>query len=353
MFDLLRIIGPSLPGPLVDVEDLRLIEKLSGNLPPLGWGGFECPLGPKRGRVDFHQGLTGIADARSLARSELLAPLTGQNREWQRIRDLCRQWGDDLDPALSVLGRVGLEYDIGQTGAPVPPPSVFWSFRHPDDGIIDRRSQLEAMLAVSRLLTGDADPPPFHSDLTDLQRRLPEESTILHAGIMLGRRDAPLRVNVWGLELDAISSFVAELDRGHKVTDIDSFVTSVSGQVNSIVIGFEIGPSASGIVGLECLVDHTDTSPSDWMPLFQNLEGRGLSTLAQREAVLSWPGRDDPATSATSWPDHLIIRSLQQPPGRMSTIVRSISHVKIAVPVDGEPAAKVYLEYDHSWFELE
>ncbi|HKV08670.1 MAG TPA: hypothetical protein VJ725_11060 [Thermoanaerobaculia bacterium] len=284
---------------------------MAGDLPGDGLGVLELRLGPAPALIDLSIRLREASQARRMAGRVALP----------HLRSFLTRWPEGV---LSLW----LEFDLDREPDPVPcvklPPDASPSWIA--DSLLPQlhgkplaREQRDRFLACHREI-----PAPGH---------------LLYVFSLLPRGIEAVRMEVYGLEIDDIQSFLGRIapDSLPRISGI----TPLFAEVERLHLSFDIAPE--GIlprIGLEGSFPRLPRREPRWAELFGRLTQRGLCSPDKGEAVLAWPGSETFWTAPAAWPVETV--------GARGFCVRGLSHVKVVSAPDREPEAKAYLSFGYA-----
>ena len=342
----LGVVLPHLPTVLANPDTLPRVQQLAAALPPIPLGGFEFRLAPNDGQVDLLQCIKAGAGAPEMLAGFVAATPLSNRVEWQRLREFCLSWVDPASPLHDAIRDIWLEFDLDGTAATHPPlPSVFMSLNIK----IPSAEALAVVEFALPLLLGKEVATPLREKLRQCFHVSADYAIVSHVGLMLSRALEGFRVNVPRLSRDVIPTFLRRLGWSAPTTELEEWLAAVSEQVGYITLNLDIGARIYPRIGLECSFNDERLPDKRWAPFLDYLVARGLCAADKRDALLYWWGSDSPQTASQSWPQHLILSSLLQPPDKFGVIGRRSSHVKL-VYQPGQPLqAKGYIGFGHLW----
>jgi len=318
---------------LLDANARRQVEELGPRLVfHASAVGFEIRLGETASRVDL-----GVAIRRADAtRPWTTARMNAHARSgWERLEALRAAWREPASALSREVPHIFLEFDSDDAGISEV-PSVFLSFDPPLAGATGRddarpvtpdRHGVAATREALGLLLGDQT-PSVHDALLRCFAALPPNGYLLHAGCMLGREPATLRILVVLRPAD-VSGYLAAIGRSRCLPSIETTLHDLdrAGLVRGEV-ELQIDPLAAddSAVDVEVSGLDGDTGLADLAALLRHLVDRQVCSRQCREALLRWP-------------ETLLARSRQA----ACVCERRVSHVKLRIADGRVRSAKAYL----------
>jgi hypothetical protein len=258
--------------------------------------------------------------------------------QWQALRDFSKAWARGTPP-LDAIDIVYLEQDFDAEGAGMP-PAVFFNFVGQGAMTTPTASHIrDRHVALVRRLSGQfgwrLTPATFRT-LERFVELAPDRSELPYFGIMTSRADHPLRLSV-RLSPDQMTSleFLSRLDwrepEGRLAWILEEMakIPGLRPPVLAVDVIDEIRPR----IGLEYITGECGRrNIARFTAAIGRLTELGLCTDAKGAALYDW-------LSFGSGPLASFL-------GRSTSMVRSVSHVKIVVEPAGV-SAKAYLECSH------
>lgn len=327
---------------------------LAGTLAPIHRAGFECRLERDDEQVDLQQGVR-CRDGEPQALADFIAARLGgvdsrQKQSWQALAEVCRAYGEPGSPLAEALSELWLEFDVPSVSADGTAgfdlsrisPSVFARVR-PGPRVAQNAA------VVFALLTKPREMRELERHLLRCTRACADGAYVSHIALMLGREPAALRLNVSGLSLRLLPSYLEAIGWPGPAAEMTRLSARLLEFVDSIVFALDIGAQVEPRLGLECFFSEWHALDPRWEYLLEYLVDSGLCADPKRKALLSWPGRVSPADAPGPWPEQLLISGLLQPPDRFGVLDRRLSHVKV-VHTPGSPLrAKAYFGFEPIW----
>lgn len=348
----LDLLAPHLAVELVPPDALASIWTIASLLPARYRGIFECRLGAKDARVDFHQCLlAGDGEPQALADQIATTQLNG-HETWQAIAQFCGHWSDPESEFGKVINNVWLEFDVPASLNDAPVPALFLTFGGEQSG--------ERSLSRYRAIANDAlgillTKPTSEQMLANVYRcaeQCPLGVGITHLGLMLSRPGSPLRLNVKGLAPDQLAGYLVAIEWPGSVEEATMHHAQLAAQVESLVVCLDVAETVSPNLGFECFTAKQQDGRAQWVPFLDWLVVQELCSPEKRGALLAWSGLIAADACQGLWPEDLIVQSLLRPPTDLSLFTKRISHVKVSLAPDGRLEAKGYLSFSHSWIDL-
>lgn len=316
--DWLSVVEPHLRQPLFDPDAVARLRRLAPDLPGDGLAILEVRLASSNA-VDLSLRLKTPSQARHMA----------ERMRLPHLRTLLLRWSE-MDGAFSPVRSLWLEFDLDQDSAGLPTPIVC--------------AKLAPNVDTTWLL--DSLFPALHGKpLTAEQRRLirfcrdeiPAPGSLLYAFSLLSRPGEALRLEIFGLEPDAITAYLHRIAPRADPRAAD--LAPLFEGVERIHLSFDIAEEILPRIGLEGSFHRLPHREPGWAGLFDRLVARGLCSPGKRNAALAWPGYDTFWTTPEAWP----VRAA----GIRGFCIRSLSHVKVVCQPGQELEAKVYLGMEY------
>jgi hypothetical protein len=334
--DWLRVVLPRLPGELCEPESRVRLLDLGRHLPGSCAAILEVRLTQPSRQVDLSLCLLDSGTARQVA-AAVPAPAA---------RRLLERWAaGDLPPVPSLW----LEWDLDErrpTGASLPTdePDV------PSPSVIAKL----AGAAEPDWLVGELLPALAGKPLAPPQRALagrclaavPPPGRLLYAFGLLGRPGQPLRLEICGLDLPALVSYLELFStaHAHRLARLAPLFADIA-QPERLHLSFDLLPDGAigPRFGVEGSLARLPRREPRWAALFERLVAAHLCDPARRDAVLAWPGWDSFRTAPEVWP---VAGLAQREGGLAGFCARALSHLKVVSRPDRPPEAKAYLAFN-------
>lgn len=338
MGDHIQVVSHALRPPLFSAEAMAHLRALADRLPSCSVGGFECRLGEKSPRVDFHVFLpTG---------SLRLIDTFRDHPGWQPLRDLAGLCADRASPVGRGVLNFVLEFDVEAPRDEIPAPSVFAALaRPPAPG---------AELATS-VVREQLRPTPLARLRQQVDRcldALVPGAFVNHAGAMTVREPRVVRLNVGGVGPDRVPQCLAAMGWDGDLEHIRSAVARLEPWTDSLDLALDV--SETGLMprlGFECFLHRQPADEPRWQGLLDQLVRLGLCAPDKAQALVRWPGVDRQGTSPGPWPLALVVADRILAERVVSFFVRRINHLKVIVDGGRMREAKAYLLFGHQWMD--
>lgn len=336
--DFLLLLLPNLDRALVGDAISRRIVSVARELPACAHGGFECRLAPDDDRVDLQVNLKPVHPPW----------LAGSRADpfWSRFEAFLADWMFDGSQAHLQISSLWLEFDLDVAETGLPMPSVFFTWQN------DTRTAGQIAPLVS-FLAGQAIGEQAARAAQGLMLALPSTARLSHLGVMFSRPDAPLRLNVEGLDRASVVPFLRTAgwpgDEAGLLSMLDEFAPACP----SVIMAFDAGTDGlEGSIGLECHPERDSRAPSAWaVPLLEQLCRRALCTRGKAEGVAHWRGVTWRARHRGAWPSELEWPDRFFASSSESAFLRYLNHIKLTLRHDHRVLAKAYLAWEHRWPE--
>jgi Prenyltransferase and squalene oxidase repeat len=344
----LELVLPSLPPELAGGQAIPWLRAVAGVLPPIHRAGFECRLDGDDPVVDLQQGVFA-ADREPERLARFLAAAEPLSDAWRAVRRLAERWAAPGDPLHGPVSEVWLELDAPgpRDGSPLSladaSPSVF--------ALLDGGGAAgeEAAGEFLRAVLGEDGAAAHTSAVARCARACPAPAGITHAGAMLGRPFAAIRLHVSRVPLGGLEGLLAGVGWEPQPGPALSAAALLLDYGDSVIVCLDILAGRVVRVGLECFFDQKHGLDRRWPALLERLVASGLCSRAKAQALLRWPGTLTPLDSPGPWPDDLIVASLSRPEESFGVIDRRLSHVKLTVTPGLPLAAKAYFGFGNVW----
>ncbi len=345
--DTLQSLSGYFPESLVSGTEFDKIVSIGKHFPSLMSMGaaFETRLGDPTPQLDLFFAINrdnrGVLKD-SIPRS-LLDPKLFSHPVWQQIRVLFSTWnisGSDLD---MFINRLFLEFDLDGVTPDIPVPAVFMQIRDtfylkdpdlPQNGFKDAHNLETGWIfeALSTLKNG-----PISSGASANTRRcfnnLLPGTCIDHIAIMASRTPDAIRINVNGLDLEQLYSYLESIGLGSRKTQLKDVLPGLAKLVDHLVLAIDISDSFSPRIGIELRFPKGERSiynETKWDLLLDKLVSLGLCIKEKKEGLMEWGGRS---------------RELFDPELCRFMIFRYLDLIKLVFNPNRPPSAKAYFSF--------
>jgi hypothetical protein len=340
-----EILDPHIKPSLISAEYVSAIRRVAGLFPTFvpNVFGFESRLNNNSSRTDFAINMTAKG-------SELLAwklfdqsqpEVFRQDERWKRVSHFFQEWGKTNSSPFADANSVWLEFDMDRLSAAQLVPSVvlfaYWldSF---NSKMVVQRPLNWLTGTILPILRGAALPDYLERNfLQCIELAMP--SLYFQVGSMLSRNIDVLRLCIFNITGDEITSFLSRIGVEECLAEIEQALADFAGLVDSLCLHMDIGEVIYPRIGIELLYDNLHpwkrqpNKETRWFQLFDKLVERGLCTPEKQEALLAWTGyvpitQSSGGQELNSMSDGLLLRGLQ--------------HIKLVFSPNQPPEAKAY-----------
>ena len=328
---------PAVGDDLVEQVTREPLRALAGRLAPVVRCGFEVRLSDDDvADVDFQQGVFAIAREPDTLRAHL-ARIGGPSQ----LVELVARWRDTSGPLRRHLRELWLEFDRAVDSS----PSVFAGLTRTRIPVAERSAVAAEVL---ELLIGPETWEPWRPAVERCIAACPDGVVVSHLGVMLGRSAPFVRVNVKRLAVEGLQAYLGEVGWTGDAARAVEVMQRLSKQVDGVTVCLDVGERVHEPIGFECHLQGQPAAEPRWAEFLDDLVKAGWCTARNRDALLRWPGVVTPDQGG-AWPPHLLRDALLQPPDQFTAIERQLSHVKVALNAGGDPRAKGYFGFLHTW----
>jgi hypothetical protein len=351
--DYLSLVASKIPPALISPEALDAIREFAVRVPgpSTTFFGFESRLGVPAATADF---LVCLHPEPDHGRA-LLAGLepgfpssTSDEGPWQQVRTFAQQWADPGSPLYDRVDNVWLEFDLADASEADPLPSFFF-------GCSDRvrSSAPEADLhwiteQALPTLQAAAFSPKVGERILEAIRALPPEAFVFQIGAMLARPSRAVRLCIRGINGWQIPEYLEAIGWPGSTQELAVPFSEIAPLADRIDLDIDI--DEDGVlpkIGLEWyLYSHLRIDPR-WDTFLQWLVERGLSTPEKSRALYDYPGAQHERSKAVVWPPYLHGLAAAEGPKIISTVIRSVHHIKVVYHPQTGLEAKAYLAVAH------
>lgn len=268
------------------------------------------------------------------------------------LRRFVSLWADPGGKLAAAFPSLFLEFDqADDAGADLRFPCLFVDV-HRRLGPGEERQQREELTLdlVEEVLAAAGRPVPGR--LTECFRAIPTEASIGHLGLMLGRDDGWLRVNVKQLARGRLLPFLEEIGWPGDRAAAEASFSWLLDRAERVTVALDLRDGWQEGIGFEAFFEHPPARDPRWARLLHGLCGEGLATERERADLLEFPAVVVPGPGGPRWPWSWIVAAAQAPADHVPYLTRSLSHVKVSLDPSGKRQAKAYLGLIHEWRDL-
>jgi hypothetical protein len=335
--------------PMVAPAERERLTRVAARLPPSPRLGLELQLGAPGAPVDLHQLILAEEDGREIVRDHLARTCAAEGDAGaQAYRRFLGAWAQD-DRLAGAFPEIFLEHDLPGGAEAERPPSVFFDL-DARRATADAGRRREALAFETLAAIAAASPLAWPRRAPDVLRALRNHGRPGHLGVMFGRAQAGLRINVRGVAYGALAPLLAELgwsgDRDAAAAAFDRLADAA----DRVTVAFDLAPDLQPRIGFECFVDGAPSRDFRWGRLLDALVAEGLCAPAVRSALLAFPAVFRPASPGPgAWPADWVVAAVRAPADVLPHFSRRLSHVKLTLGPDGARQAKAYVGVHHEW----
>jgi hypothetical protein len=343
--DYLQIVAPYIPPQLMSARSVAAVADVAAVLPPSSNFGFECRLGSPAQEADFLVGVVHSDGSRGAWAGEnprcVLPEAAGSNGTWKKVRAFLADWHLGRD-GLGPVHDTWLEFDIALEDPALPDPSFFFGF---DDTVEQNHPELtEAMVERLRerpLGNGTRE------RLRDCFAALPPHGVIFQVGVMLSRPIDEIRLCTRRLRPEEILDYLENVGWPGARDELRRSLDSLAPVVDWVSLDFAVGETVLPQIGLECNV--WDGGRTKLHALLDFLSAASVCLPEKKEALLRWLGYCTERTDQARWPAYLLKASEALGQDVVSTVARTLNHIKVSHQSGHPMTAKAYLGVRHVW----
>ncbi|WP_066657475.1 MULTISPECIES: SAM-dependent methyltransferase [unclassified Sphingomonas] len=330
----------ALPGSLAGPAARGTLEALTQTLPPFHSGGFECRLGAVSGSVELQLCMRRDRHMRDRQLPPLIHALrTATPPVDATLIDFLERWTLGHGPSQELW----LEFDPSPLGWR---PSLFVDL--PRRAGNHRLACSEALEQIADIAGPDGAKRSADA-VTRCIMALPDGAYPSHLGLMFGRENGGIRLNLKRSRPDTIDPF---LDRAGWPGDRSAVAETIGvlPTATRFTIALDLDAQLQPGIGIECAAPGVHAHGADaWRPLLAALIDAGLCTPQAMAGLLDWPRQITPANTPL-FPPELLLNSLTGPIDSLTTLLLGISHIKIGIAADGDRTGKGYLWFGEQLF---
>jgi hypothetical protein len=343
----LHVVKPYLPEVLLSPQTLARVERVAKLIPQLSPTQtspalLECRLEGDRSQVDLSVGLQKF----KIPQLEYLKAYPF----WQQLSQFSENWIIPGSLLYETIEDIWLEFDLDEHSH--TPSAACWFFTLCNDSFKDlsievKTSKLIKLASILQNRTVDEGQANLIRHCLSI---LPEGASIVELGAMLTRKEAPLRLHILGIPPATIPSYLAQIQDLEIDPAFDRIVTIFSQFTDRMSLCFDLKEKIGSRIGLECFLDKQPKKDPRWYSLLDLLVEMGCCSSQKRDGLFNWPGLQQQKSVFDVWPRDLNNLKPSMDPNYLSVFYRTINHIKLVYQPDLPLQAKVYLGFNHCWF---
>lgn len=345
----LDLLWPNWESTPVPPPIRAILNSASVSMPAIPKVGLELRLGTGEVRVDLHQLVT-----KTSGEPAVLLDYLSNARQWcdsaaaQRLRAFLVAWCDEQSLFGTIFQRFFIEYDLPDDGAPPRVPCLFFDVHRRSHDHSERLAGESLIVAAIEQLQGALNPLRRH----ELQRCFDSvngRGSIGHLGIMLGRDQQSIRLNIKDLRRGALLPLLDDLNWTGDRAAAESVFNRLIDEVDLVTVALDLSSEWLPGIGFEAFLNAQPAVDPRWQRLLDWLCEQALCTSHERQALLQFPGRTMPGPSGSPWPASWLVAAALAPPDHLPIFWRELSHIKVTLNAVGQLTAKAYLGTRHEW----
>lgn len=345
--DYLQIVAPYIPPQLMSARSVTAVADVAAVLPPSSNFGFECRLGSPAPEADFLVAVIPSDGSRGAWAGEnprcVLPAAVGANAAWKKVQSFFADWHLGRD-GLGPVHDTWLEFDIALAGPALPVPSFFFGF---DDTVEQNHPELTEAL-VERLRERPLG-NGRRERLRDCFAALPPHGVIFQVGVMLSRPTDEVRLCTRRLTPEEIVEYLEHVGWPGSGDELRRSLEALAPFVDAVSLDLAVGEAVFPQIGLECNVWDGPGGRAKVGALLDFLGTASVCVPDKKEALLRWLGYCTERSDRPRWPAYLLKASQALGSEIVSTVARTLNHVKVSHQPGHPMTAKAYLGVRHVW----
>lgn len=345
----LALLWPAVDQCLIGQSVRPQLETVAAAIAPVGRIAVELRLAPGLDDVDFHQFLSGEADAAILSRH------LAQGATWppgdEQSNQFLRAWADDLGGLRADVDHLFLEWDLPRPGETDRAPAIFL----PVQGRFERgaagitRRDIFAR-HLTRLGLGG---PRLAQRVREIMESIPADASVSYAGFMLGRSAEAVRINLRGIRPADLPNVLDDIAWPGDHGAWQPYFSSLVERADTVAVALDFAPDLQATIGFEAALDGLPGSEPRWPQLLDHLTEKGLCAPDKGAALKQVGARLYPEQEGQMWPASWLAAAAMAPPHCVPWFERRLSHVKVSISSEGRAVAKAYLSAQHHWSRVD
>jgi hypothetical protein len=264
------------------------------------------------------------------------------------LLNFCREWARDDSLFSRAVPNLIFEYDVRDHPEQISSPSVFFALEREDPTIdaVTPSTKAAVFEAVLKLFSQPAQVPMLMRGLERCLENAPQNASVSHLGLMLGRKQSAVRINIRGLHFDQFTPYLDAIGWKGSADGLDELLANLFAFAEKINLCVDVGEQIGIPLGFECSTLRRNNEKR-WNRFLRHLVEQSACTEAQRECLENWWGRETPAMATALWPSNLLVEGLLGKPDRFGVIDRYLSHLKATWQPGAKSKFKSYLGFMH------
>jgi hypothetical protein len=258
-------------------------------------------------------------------------------------------WADPGRHLGAVFPYLYLEFDQPDDGgAGNPFPCLFLDVhRRLGVGALRRQREDLTLGLVQEIFAAAGRPVPMA--FADCFQAIPSSASIGHLGLMFGRDEGWLRVNIKQLRRGMLLPLLAAIDWPGDRVAADVLFSRLLDQADRVTVGLDLRDRWQGSIGFEAFFEHPPAREPRWKRMLDWFCDEGLATAEEQAALLDFPAVIVPGAGGEVWPAPWIVAAALAPHDHVPSFTRYLSHLKVSLDASGQRQAKAYLGMVHDW----
>jgi len=343
-FKYLRFSLQNISDELISEENKKVVLKLGDFLPDTFAHfvfGFEKRLFETEGNLDIavstSNNLNNCNNFSGIFSFNGILNEVNKENEWHRLHNLSKEWSKADSSLQHLLEVLCLEFDFDSLVKNDFIPSTFLGIESKPN--FQNKNQLFERLDVFNLgiqiLSGEETNPKFFSYMKYLSERIENKLFIFQVGLMLSRRNTPIRICIKQLLLKDIIVLINEICFN---TDLASeainTINTYGKFFDHFVLALDILEDTILKIGIECYFNNK-TQPSKeprWELVLSALCENGYCNELTKKLILNFPKKN--------------VRDIKlffhSPIGNPEFYAQGLHHLKLSIPANKAAFAKIY-----------
>jgi len=276
-----------------------------------------------------------------------IAEIISSSPEWQRLKSFSKAWSEPDSEIHRLLEGISVEFDFESLLEDNFVPSVFLGMesmrflRNPEN-----KNQLFERLGVFisgiEILSGNSANPETGQYLTGLGEKLFNKFSVFQTGVMLSRKETPIRICLKRFEYDQLPEILDKvIQKKDRIAELREIMTKYGKYFDHFVLALDLAGSEIVKTGIECYYSDKIQPSKErrWHDVLELLTDNGDCTRSMTDEILRFPGK-------FMWKGKKEFEGSENIP---NFYAQGLHHLKFTAGADKNTFAKIYLWSGYNW----